>query len=388
MIRKGLVMKRAMLVLEDGLVFEGESFGAEGEVFGEVVFNTSMVGYQEILTDPSYKRQIVVMTYPLIGNYGVNYDDVESSIPQVEGFVIKELSPVVSNYRSKQSLGEYLYDNAVPGIQGIDTRKLVTHLRDNGVKRGVISTIDLDADSLLQKVINSPEMTGRDLVKEVTTFESYQFDETLLPEFTWPLLELKKREVFNIVCIDSGIKRNILRKLNQHGFKVTVVSATDTYEDIMSKNPDGVFLSNGPGDPAACDYLVETVKQLIGKVPIFGICLGHQILALALGGQTYKLKFGHRGANHPVMDLETRKVEITAQNHGFCVDVDSLDSKDIEVTHINLNDKTCEGFRHKRHPLFSVQYHPESSPGPHDSDYLFERFHQLIKNNQASGQKV
>ncbi|MBI4970656.1 MAG: glutamine-hydrolyzing carbamoyl-phosphate synthase small subunit [Candidatus Omnitrophica bacterium] len=376
-------MKKALLVLEDGLIFEGESFGAEGEIFGEVVFNTSMVGYQEILTDPSYKGQIVVMTYPLIGNYGVNVEDVESAKPQVEGFVIRELSPVVSSYRGQKSLDDYLKENNIPGIQGIDTRKLTTHLRDHGVKRGVISSVDLDPKSLLKKVIASPEMTGRDLVKEVTVKKSYSFDETLDPEFKWPTLEQQARKPFNIVCVDSGIKRNILRKLNQHGFKVNVVPATMTAEEILSQKPDGVFLSNGPGDPAACTYLVETTRKLVGQVPMFGICLGHQILGLALGGKTFKLKFGHRGGNHPVMDLKTNKVEITAQNHGFCVDLESLKNKDVVLTHINLNDKTCEGMEHKKHPVFSVQYHPESSPGPHDSDYLFDRFYKMIAQHQG-----
>jgi len=377
-------MKKALLVLEDGEVFEGEAFGSEGEVFGEVVFNTSMVGYQEILTDPSYKGQIVVMTYPLIGNYGVNFDDTESSVPQVEGFAICELSPVASNFRSEKTLDEYLKENAVPGIEGIDTRRLVNHLRDHGSKRGVLSSIDLDANSLLKKVKASPEMLGRDLVKEVTTKEAYDFDGVLMSEFNWPPDVVAKKESFNITCIDSGMKRNILRKLNQHGFKTKVVPAFASAEEILANNPDGVFLSNGPGDPAACMYLVDTVKELIGKVPIFGICLGHQILSLALGGKTYKLKFGHRGGNQPVMDLKTEKVEITAQNHGFCVDLDSLKHHNIEVTHINLNDKTCEGIRHKDHPIFSVQYHPESSPGPHDSDYLFQRFYDLIQEHKES----
>lgn len=374
-------MKRALLVLEDGLVFEGESFGAEGETFGEVVFNTSMVGYQEILTDPSYKGQIVVMTYPLIGNYGVNLEDLESAKPQVEGFAVREGSPVVSNFRAQKSLSEYLKENGIVSIQGIDTRKLTTHLRDHGAKRGVISSVDLDRGSLLGKVLDSPEMTGRDLVLDVTTPKSYTFDETLHPDFQWPNAGKRDRKKYQVLCIDSGIKRNILRKLNQHSFKVKVVPATANAEEILAEKPDGVFLSNGPGDPAACTYLIDTTRKLIGKIPIFGICLGHQILGLALGGKTFKLKFGHRGANHPVMDLATQKVEITAQNHGFCVDLDSLKDKDVELTHVNLNDRTLEGLAHKKYPVFSVQYHPESSPGPHDSDYLFERFYEMIERN-------
>ena len=368
---------KALLVLEDGLVFEGEGFGAQGEIYGEVVFNTSLTGYQEILTDPSYKGQIVTMTYPHIGNYGINTADGESSHPWVEGFIIKELSPVVSNYRSEESLDQYLKRHKKIGIQGIDTRKLVKHLRDHGAKKGVISTSDLDAKRLLKKVKDSPSIVGIDLVKEVTCKKGYDFTEGLLAGFEWGENEKPKKRK-SIVAVDCGIKENILRKLNQHGFKVRVVPAFTKAEEILAQKPDGLFLSNGPGDPAAVTYVVESVRKLVGKLPIFGICLGHQMLGLALGGTTSKLKFGHRGGNHPVMDLKTKKIEITSQNHGFVVDLESLSKNEIELTHINLNDKTLEGIRHKKHPIFSVQYHPENSPGPHDSDYLFSRFYEMV----------
>ena len=372
---------KALLALEDGSVFEGEGFGREGETFGEVVFNTSLSGYQEILTDPSYKGQIVVMTYPHIGNYGVNLDDEESSHPWVEGLVIKELSPVVSNFRSQMSLDEYLKKHQIVGIQGIDTRRLTKHLRDHGAQKGGISTVELDPKRLIRKVKDSPDMVGADWVKAVTTKEPYDFDETLLAGYEWPDKVVAKNRQYFVVAIDGGIKRNILRKLNQHGFRVRVVPATTKAEEILALKPNGVFLSNGPGDPAAVTYLIETTRKLIGKVPVFGICLGHQILGLALGGKTYKLKFGHRGGNHPVMDLFTKKIEITSQNHGFAVDVDSLPKEEVELTHINLNDKTAEGLRHKKYPVFSVQYHPENSPGPHDSDYLFERFYAMVSHH-------
>lgn len=371
---------KALLALEDGLIFEGESFGWEGETFGEVVFNTSLVGYQEILTDPSYKGQIVVMTYPHIGNYGINLEDEESSHPWLEGFVIKELSPVTSNFRSQMRLDEYLQKHKIAGIQGVDTRKLTKHLRDHGAKKGGISTLELDPKRLVKKVKDSPDMVGADWVKAVTCKAPYDFNESLLSGYVWPDQIAPRPRSYSVVCIDGGIKRNILRKLNQHGFQVKVVPATTSAEEILSHKPDGVFLSNGPGDPAAVTYLIETTRRLIGKIPIFGICLGHQILGLALGGKTYKLKFGHRGGNHPVMDLFTKKIEITSQNHGFAVDMDSLPKDEIELTHINLNDKTLEGLRHRKYPVFSVQYHPENSPGPHDSDYLFERFYAMVSH--------
>lgn len=372
---------KALLALEDGLVFEGEGFGFEGETFGEVVFNTSLVGYQEILTDPSYKGQIVAMTYPHIGNYGINFEDEESSQPWVEGFIVKELSPVVSNFRSEMSLDEYLKRHHIVAIQGVDTRKLTKHLRDHGAKKGGISTLELDPERLVKKVQDSPDMVGADWVKAVTCKKPYDFDETLLAGYEWPEKAAAKPKRYFTVCIDGGIKRMIPRKLNQHGFRVKVVPATTSTEQILEMKPDGVFLSNGPGDPAAVTYLIETTRKLIGKVPIFGICLGHQILGLALGGKTYKLKFGHRGGNHPVMDLFTKKIEVTSQNHGFAVDIESLPKDQVELTHINLNDKTLEGLRHKKYPVFSVQYHPENSPGPHDSDYLFERFYAMVSHH-------
>ncbi len=378
--------KKASLALEDGLVFHGLAFGAEGEVYGEIVFNTSLSGYQEILTDPSYKGQIVTMTYPHIGNYGVNEQDEESRKPWVEGFIVRELSPTVSNYRSQMSLDEYMKKNGKIGIQEIDTRKLVKHLRDHGAKKGVISTIDHDPASLVKKARESRSIVGVDLVKEVTCQKPYEYREALLKGFEWGEPRGDKKKALKVVAVDCGIKTNILRKLVQHGFSVTVVPAFATVEEILKYDPDGIFLSNGPGDPSAVPYVIETVRKLIGKKPIFGICLGQQILGQALGGTTSKLKFGHRGGNHPVLDLLTQRVEITAQNHGFVVDIESLPQGDVEITHINLNDKTLEGFKHKKYPIFSVQYHPEDSPGPHDSDYLFQRFYELVE--EAKGAAV
>lgn len=371
-------MAEAVLALEDGLTFEGESLGFEGETCGEVVFNTSLSGYQEILTDPSYKGQIVTMTYPHIGNYGVNETDRESNRPWVEGFIVKELSPIVSNWRSELSLGEYLKKRKIVGVQGIDTRRLVKHLRDRGAQRGVISTADLDHKRLVKKAVDSPSIVGIDLVKEVTCQEPYTFGEELPADFTWPEHKGCPPRTHSIVCVDGGIKFNILRKLNQHGFRVTVVPAHTTANEILSLKPEGVFYSNGPGDPEPVTYLWQTMRELIGKVPMFGICLGHQMLGLALGGKTFKLKFGHRGGNHPVMDLKTKRIEVTSQNHGFSVDPDTLPKNEAELTHINLNDKTLEGMRLKKYPVFSVQYHPENSPGPHDSDYLFDRFYAMV----------
>lgn len=373
--------KKAILALEDGLTFEGKAFGASGEAMGELVFNTCMMGYQEVITDPSYKGQVVTMTYPLIGNYGVNDDDVESTKPQVEAFVVKELSPVVSNFRATTSLHQYLEKYGIPGIEGIDTRMITKHLRDFGAKKCIVSSVDLDPKSLVKKAKEAPDLEGRDLVKEVTVKKAYEFNGELMEDFTWPEKTKPKKKQYLVACLDSGIKWNILRKLNQHGFKLKVYPAYANAKEIMADKLDGLFLSNGPGDPAPLTYLVDTVKELIGKVPIFGICLGHQILGQALGGKTYKLKFGHHGGNQPVKDLATGKIEITSQNHGFCVDLETLDKSEVELTHMNLNDKTLEGLRYKKYPLFSVQYHPEASPGPHDSDYLFERFYDLIASS-------
>ena len=348
-------------MLEDGRVFYGKAFGALGEAMGEVCFNTGMTGYQEILTDPSYCGQIVTMTYPHIGNYGVNADDVESSRIQVAGFVVKDGTEIPSNYRSEASLNEYLQSAKIVGIQGIDTRALTRHIRDRGSMNGIISSNDLDDISLKKKISEIPTMAGLDLVPKVTCKELY----------SWP--DSSKRQEYNVVAIDFGIKHNILRLLSHHGCKTTIVPATTTVDEIMSINPDGVFLSNGPGDPSAVTYGINTIKDILGKKPIFGICLGHQLLSLAIGGSTYKLKFGHRGINHPVQNIETSEVEITSHNHGFSVDPDSLPST-ANITHWNLNDNTVEGLKCTDIPAFSVQYHPEAGPGPHDSRYLFNKF--------------
>ncbi len=379
-------MAKAIIALADGTVFEGESFGAEGEAIGEVVFNTSMSGYQEILTDPSYKGQIVTMTYPLIGNYGINEEDAESVKPRADGFIVKEGSGIFSNWRSQRGLDEYLKDYNIVGIQGIDTRALTKHIRDKGAQEGVISTTDLNPESLIEKAKKSPGLIGRDMVKEVTCHEKYHWTEggwdikgQGIHSIYSPLIKGDSGGCkFRVVAYDCGIKHNILRQLIDAGCDVTVVPASMGYEKVLSMEPDGIFLSNGPGDPDAVPYMAENIRGLIGKMPIFGICLGHQILCLAMGAKTYKLKFGHRGGNHPVMDITTGKVEITAQNHGFTVDAKSL-PPELELTHINLNDKTVEGVRHKSLPVFSVQYHPEASPGPHDSSYLFDRFVEYMK---------
>jgi carbamoyl-phosphate synthase small subunit len=372
---------KAVLLLEDGTFFEGQAFGAAGQRCGEVVFNTSMSGYQEILTDPSYHEQIVTMTYPLIGNYGTNPEDWESRQLFAAGFVVKENCPYPSNWRNGATLDEYLKKSGVVGIAGLDTRKLVRHIRTQGAMRGIISSTETEAKKLAQKLQEYPGLVGRDIVQDVTVDKPYEWKEgvvnVLSPDRSVPAPKYK------IVALDFGIKQNILRLLVSHGCQVTVVPAQTTAQSILARKPDGVFLSNGPGDPAAVTYAVETVKALLGKVPIFGICLGHQILALALGGRTYKLKFGHRGANHPVKNLDTGRIEITSQNHGFCVDLDSLAGKDVDLTHMNLNDNTLEGLRCDTLKAFSVQYHPEASPGPHDSRYLFESFLQLMGGKAA-----
>ncbi len=358
--------KKAILVLEDGRTFTGASFGAEGECFGEVVFNTSMTGYQEILTDPSYAGQIVCMTYPLIGNYGVNEEDVESRKPWAEGFIVREASRYASNWRSTSTLSDYLSANGIVGIEHIDTRALVRHIRDKGAMRSAISTVDLDAKSLLKRILESPEMANRELASEVTIADTTDFPAT-------------GGEKYHIVAYDFGVKTNSLREFAKFGCRVTVVPAETPADEVLALKPDGIFLSNGPGDPASMKDVVEEIRKLTEtQVPVFGICLGHQLLGQVFGGSTYKMKFGHRGGNQPIKDLTTGKIEITAHNHGFAVDAGSLPA-DVEITHINLNDNTVAGLRHKTLPVFSVQYHPESAPGPHDSKYLFERFIDLMK---------
>jgi len=366
----------AKLALEDGVVFSGFAFGAEGECFGEVVFNTSITGYQEILTDPSYKGQIVVMTYPHIGNYGVNTEDRESARPQVEGFVIRELARQPSNCRAEQTLQDYLREYGIIGLEGVDTRAIVRHIRVRGAMTGVLSTVDLDEASLVEKARRAPSIVGRDLVRQVLRCDTSTWQDGFTSRFAPELLPSRPPS-HHVVALDFGMKWNILRCLVQVGCRVTVLPGNASAEEVLRYKPDGIFLSNGPGDPAALGYAIETIRQLVGKKPIFGICLGHQLLGLALGGETFKLKFGHRGANHPVLHYATNRVEITTQNHGFAVRLETL-PRDLEPTHINLNDQTLEGMRHRRLPVFSVQYHPEASAGPHDSYYLFEEFRRLM----------
>ncbi|NNE65580.1 MAG: glutamine-hydrolyzing carbamoyl-phosphate synthase small subunit [Pyrinomonadaceae bacterium] len=365
------ISKEAILVLEDGRSFRGLSFGAEGEVFGEMVFNTSMTGYQEILTDPSYAGQIVAMTYPLIGNYGVNSEDVESRRPWVEGFVVRESSQVSSNWRSNETLESYLKRYNIVGIERIDTRALVRHIRDKGAMRSAISTVELDADALLKKVLESPKMDNRELASVVTVDQKYE-------------VPAEGDELFHIVCYDFGVKTNSLREFAKHGCRITVVPAGTSAAEVIALNPDGVFLSNGPGDPASMNEVVEEIKALIDReTPVFGICLGHQILGKSFGAGTYKLKFGHRGGNQPIKDLETGKIEITAHNHGFAIDRESLPDE-VEVTHVNINDDTVAGIKHKSLPVFSVQYHPEAAPGPHDAEHHFARFVDLMKSKAVA----
>lgn len=373
---------KAILALEDGTIFTGHSFTGHAESVGEVVFNTSMSGYQEILTDPSYSGQMVTMTYPLIGSYGVNDRDVESDRIQVKALLVREYQEYPSNWRSKRSLADYLKANDIPGLEGVDTRALTRHIRLAGAMKAALSTLDLDADSLVEKARQSPDIAGRDLVREVTCREPmlWESDKPVkldggLDQFRWPNRSGKWR----VLAIDYGVKLNILRSLENRGCTILLVPANVDSEIIDRLEPDGLFLSNGPGDPAPVTYAVNTISDQIGKRPIFGICLGHQLIGLALGGKTFKLKFGHRGGNQPVKDLATGKVEITSQNHGFCVDMESLKDPDIDLSHINLNDRTLEGLIHKKVPLFSVQYHPEASPGPHDATYLFDRFIEMMR---------
>ncbi len=371
---------KAKLALENGLVLNGEGFGASGEIAGEVVFNTSLSGYQEIFTDPSYSGQIVTMTYPMIGNYGINPEDMESVRPQVSGIIVKEYSKHLSNFRATESLGDWLKRSNIVAIEGLDTRMLTKMIRTQGAMRGFLSTTDLDDASLLKKVAASPSMNGQNLATVVSCNKPFEWDEVDRTPFALPAQRTQANgHRFQVIAYDFGIKQNILRRLTSYGCKVTVVPAEYPAESVLERNPDGVFLSNGPGDPAAVKVAIQNIKKLVGNKPIFGICLGHQLLALALGGKTFKLKFGHRGGNHPVKNLLTQKIEITSQNHGFAVDPDSLDPAMIEITHVNLNDGTNEGFRHRELPLFCVQYHPEAAPGPHDSDYLFQNFIALMQ---------
>ena len=377
---------QAILALEDGRIFRGKGFGAPAERIGEVVFNTALTGYQEIFTDPSYAGQIVVLTNPQIGNYGTTPSDDESTKPYIEGLVVREFSPVSSNWRSTQVTDEYLEKNSVPVIADVDTRAIVRHLRANGVMRGVIATFEKDAvidtDALVAKARSIPKMDGTDLASKVTTKQTYEWSAATERNETGdkflPAAIDGGREM-HVVAYDFGIKQNILRMLARENCRVTVVPATTPASEVLALNPDGVFFSNGPGDPEPLDYAQKNVQELAGKTPMFGICLGHQIFGLALGGKTYKLKFGHHGANHPIKNLETGKVEITSQNHNFAVDPESLDEGKVAITHVNLNDQTVAGLKHKEHPMFSVQYHPEASPGPHDSHYLFKDFRKLME---------
>ena len=375
-------MDSAILALEDGTVFEGRSFGAPAERSGEVVFNTAITGYQEIFTDPSYTGQIVVLTNPQIGNYGTSTLDNEAAKPFIEGLAVREFSRVTSNWRSDEEAQDFLANSGIPVISDLDTRTLVRHLRSQGAMRGVLSAVESSAAKLVEKARSIPSMTGLDLASRVSTPKSYQWAAGVEPCSPSEVIMPAGEANFHVVAYDYGIKHNILRRLVHSGCKVTVVPALTSSEDVLALKPDGVFLSNGPGDPEPLGPQIDNVRKLIGKTPIFGICLGHQILGLALGGKTYKLKFGHRGANHPVLNNTTGRVEITSHNHGFAVDPDSLNESDIDVTHINLNDHTLEGFRHRREPVFCVQYHPEAAPGPHDSHYLFNDFTTLMADHK------
>ena len=367
----------AVLILEDGTEFLGKAFGAEGTAVGEIVFNTGMTGYQEILTDPSYKGQIVTMTYPHIGNYGINPEDVESGKPQVEGFIIRELSPVASNYRSRESLDEYLQKNGIVGIHQIDTRQLTRITREKGAMPGILSSEGLSSDELRKRLAESPRIDGRDMVQYVTSKKPDEWKVKAPAEWYYEDL-VPSEKTFRVAAYDFGIKQNILRMMTSLGMRTTVIPASTPAQAVRDMEIDGLFLSNGPGDPEGVDYAIQAVKELADFKPIFGICLGHQIIGLALGAKTYKLAFGHHGSNHPVKDLETNIIEITAQNHNFAIDEKSMKQAGFVLTHRNLNDGTVEGMKHKQHPVFSVQYHPEASPGPHDSIYLFRRFRQMM----------
>ncbi len=371
-------MASAILALEDGTVFQGRSFGAPAERSGEVVFNTALTGYQEIFTDPSYSGQIVVLTNPQIGNYGTNIGDNEAAKPYIEGLAVREFSAVTSNWRSDEDARAFLENNQIPVISGLDTRSLVRHLRSAGTMRGVLSAIELNPAKLVEKARSIPSMAGLDLASRVTTATSYEWIKTVEPCSPSEVISATGEPLHHVVAYDFGLKHNILRRLVHSGCRVTVVPANTSSDDVLALKPDGVFLSNGPGDPEPLETAVGNVRRLIGKTPVFGICLGHQLLGLAAGGKTFKLKFGHRGANHPVLNQLTGKVEITSHNHGFAVDPDSLNLSDIDITHINLNDQTLEGFRHRREPAFCVQYHPEAAPGPHDSHYLFGDFVKMM----------
>jgi carbamoyl-phosphate synthase small subunit len=372
----------AILALEDGTVFEGRSFGAPAERSGEVVFNTAITGYQEIFTDPSYSGQIVILTNPQIGNYGTSTADNEAWKPWIEGLVVREFSRVTSNWRSDEEAQEFLAQAGIPVVSDLDTRTLVRHLRSRGVMRGVLSATGKDPQKLVEKARSIPSMAGLDLASRVSTVKQYQWAHGVDACSPSERFSAAADPRYHVVAYDFGIKRNILRRLVHSGCNVTVVPALTSAKDVLDLKPDGVFLSNGPGDPEPLHAQIDNVQRLIGKVPIFGICLGHQILGLALGGKTYKLKFGHRGANHPVINHQTGRVEITSHNHGFAVDPDSLSTNDIDITHVNLNDHTLEGFRHKREPVFCVQYHPEAAPGPHDSHYLFDDFVTLMAGHK------
>ena len=371
---------KALIALEDGTIFEGRSFTGSGEAVGEIVFNTSMTGYQEILTDPSYTGQVVTMTYPLIGNYGVNKADMESASVHPKAFLVKEYNDYPSNFRSEQTLAEFLNDYNVLGVEGFDTRALVRHIRTKGAMKGIVSTEDLDPESLVERARAWTGLVGQDMVSKVSCKEPYGWaDNGVVPGSNFSTAQAGIENPLKIVAFDFGLKYNQSRILTEKGCQVQVVPASTDADTVLAMNPDGIFLSNGPGDPEGVPGVVETIRALLGKKPIFGICLGHQILGLAYGGSTFKLKFGHRGGNQPVKDLSTGKVEITSQNHGFCVDMESLDPDVVEVTHINLNDGSVEGMRHKKYPAFSVQYHPEHAPGPHDAMYLFDRFIEMMQ---------